>query len=238
MSILPKIDQPLFEETIPSNGKTILFRPYLVKEEKILLIAQQSDNEIDTIRAMRQVLNNCVQSPADFNKEKLTTFDLEYLFLKLRAKSVNNIVKLSYRDNEDNKIYDFEVNLDEIELTFPEKMENKIKINDKVGIVMRYPSAEIAENLKEFDNEIELLMFFISNCIESIYDEENVYLTDDVPEEEMNEFINSLNIETFDKVSDFFKSIPKLYHVLRYTNSNGTDREIELKNIKDFFILR
>ena len=234
---IPKITQPLFNETIPSSGKKILFRPYLVKEEKILLMAQQSDNEIDIIRAMRQVLNNCVQDE-DFGRAKLTTFDLEYLFLKLRAKSVNNIVELSYRDNEDEKVYSFKIDLDEIQVQFPENVQPKIKINDEVGMVMRYPSSDITENLTEFQNEVDLIMFFIRNCIESIYDKDNIYLVDEASEEEVSEFINSLDIATFDKVREFFETMPKLYHKLEYTNKNGTEQVIELKSIKDFFILR
>lgn len=235
--MIPKLQQPLFEETIPSTNKKILFRPYLVKEEKLLLMAQQSDNELDTIRAMRQVLNNCVQGE-DFQKAKLTTFDLEYLFLKLRAKSVNNMVELAYRDNEDNEIYKFKIDLDEIKVQFPEGVDSKIKINDEIGMVMRYPSSDITETMTEFENEVDLIMFFIRNCIESIYDKENIYLVDEAPEEEVSEFINSLDIATFDKVRVFFESMPKLYHKLEYTNKSGTEQVIELKSIKDFFILR
>lgn len=234
---IPILSQPLFEEIIPSTNKKILFRPYLVKEEKLLLIAQQSDNEIDTIRAMRQVLNNCVQGE-DFQKSKLATFDLEYLFLKLRAKSVNNMVELAYRDNKDGEIYKFKIDLDEIKVQFPDNVESKIKINDEIGMVMRYPSSDITENMTEFENEVDLIMFFIRNCIESIYDKENIYLVDDSPEEEVSEFINSLDIATFDKVREFLEAMPKLYHKLEYTNKNGTDQIIELKSIKDFFILR
>lgn len=234
---IPIIQQPLFDEVIPSSKKKILFRPYLVKEEKLLLMAQQSDNEIDTIRAMRQVLNNCVQDE-DFQRAKMTTFDLEYLFLKLRARSVNNIVELAYRDNEDGEIYNFKIDLDSIEVKFPENVEPKIKINDEIGMVMRYPCSDITDKITEFENEVDMIMFFIRNCIESIYDKENIYLVDDAPEEEVTEFINSLDISTFDKVREFFESMPKLYHKLEYTNKNGTEQVIELKSIKDFFILR
>lgn len=235
--MLPKIQQPLFDITIPSTGETVLYRPYLVKEEKLLLIAQQSDNEMDILRAMRQVVNNCIQKD-NFEREDLTTFDLEYLFLKLRAKSVDNKVKVAYRDNEDDKVYEFEIDLDDIEVTFPENVDKKIKINDEVGMVMKYPSSKITDEMKEFDNEIELMMFFISKCIDSIYDTDNVYPSAEFDEKELNDFINSLDVQTFDKVRIFFENMPKLYHKIEYENSLGSKKEIELKNIKDFFTLR
>jgi hypothetical protein len=161
---LPKIDQPIFDMTIPSIGKTITFRPFLVKEEKILLIAQQSGNDTDVIRAIKQILNNCVLE--DIDLDSLAIFDIEYMFLKLRSKSVNNIVKLSYRDVEDGEVYDFELDLDTIEVTIPENIGSKIEINDTVGMTMKYPSASITDRLKDFDTEVDLMTFFIVNCID------------------------------------------------------------------------
>ena len=233
---LPKIDQPLFEVTIPSTGKKIKFRPFLVKEEKILLIAQQSDSDRDIIRAIKQVLNNCIVD--DVNVDDLATFDLEYMFLKLRAKSVNNMVKLSYRDNEDDKVYDFEIDLDEIEVKRTEGVTNKIKLNDEVGIIMQYPSASITEELGEFESEVDLLMFFIKKCIAEIYDSESVYVVKEQAEEELDQFIDSLDVATFEKIREFFEGMPRLYHELKYTNEMGNERVIELTNLKDFFMWR
>lgn len=231
---LPKIDQPLFDMTIPSTGKTVTFRPFLVKEEKLLLIAQSSDNDTDMIRAIKQVLGNCIID--DIDVDSLATFDLEYMFIKLRAKSVNNIIKLSYRDNEDDELYDFEVDLDKIELDMPKDVNSKIKITDTVGMTMRYPSASITDKLREFDNEVELLTFFITNCIDTIYDEENVYIANEYSEAELGEFLDSLNIETFEKIREFFEMIPKVQHTLNYKNKLGNDRSIVLSSLRDFFM--
>lgn len=228
---LPKIDQPLFEMTIPSNSKKVMFRPFLVKEEKILLIAQQGSSA-DIIRSIKQVLSNCVQE----DLVHLTTFDLEYMFLKLRAKSVNNIAKVSYQDNEDGVVYDFEIDLDTIEVQFNEKNNPKIKINDKVGIIMKYPSAEITDKLTEFENEVDLMNFFIVNSIESIYDDETVYMASEYTQEEVEQFLDYLNVESFEKIKEFFETLPKLYHKIEYTNSMGTKREIEFNNLRDFFM--
>lgn len=231
---LPKIDQPLFDVVIPSNQKKVLFRPFLVKEEKLLLIAQQSGVDSDIIRAIKQVLQACIQD--QFDIDSLTTFDLEYLFLKLRAKSVNNVVKLAYRDNEDDELYEFELNLDDIEMTFSEENNSKIKINDKVGMTMRYPSATIADRMPRFESEVDLISFFVRNCIETIYDEENVYVANEYSDEELNEFLDSLDVTTFDKIRKFFENMPRLYHKIEYTNKLGNNRKIELTNLKDFFM--
>lgn len=231
---LPKIDQPLFDMTIPSTGQKVVFRPFLVKEEKMLLIAQTAGEDLEIIRSIKQVLNNCIQD--EINIDHLTTFDLEYMFLKLRARSVNNIIKLTYRDNEDEELYNFEVNLDEIELETTENVDKKIKITDKVGMTMKYPSASITDRIREFENEVELLSFFITNCIDTIYDEENVYVASEYSEKELTEFLDTLDVNTFDKVRTFFESMPKLRHVLKYENKLGNEREIVLSSIRDFFM--
>jgi len=230
---LPKIDQPLFDLIIPSNGKKVTFRPFLVKEEKILLIAQ-SGGDGEMIRAIKQIINNCVIE--DINVDHLATFDLEYMFLKLRAKSVNNLIKLSYRDNEDDELYDFEVDLDTIEVEMPKDINSKIKINETVGMTMKYPSAGISEKIGEFENEVELLTFFITNCIDTIYDEETVYIANDYSAKDLNEFLDSLDVSTFDKIREFFEKIPKMRHVINYTNKLGNERTIELSSIRDFFM--
>lgn len=231
---LPKIDQPLFDMTVPSTGKKITFRPFLVKEEKILLIAQQSGNDTEIIRAMKQILSNCIQEDLDI--DSLAIFDLEYMFLKLRSKSVNNVVKLSYRDNEDDKVYDFEIDLDTIEIEMPDKINSKIEITDKVGLTMKYPTASITDRMREFDNEVDLMTFFIVNCIDTIYDEDNLYVTDDFSEEEIAEFLDGLDVKTFEKIREFFESIPRLQHKIEYKNSFENNRTIELTSLKDFFM--
>jgi hypothetical protein len=231
---LPKIDQPLFDMTIPSTGKKILFRPFLVKEEKILLIAQQSENDSEIIRAIKQILNACIQEDLDI--DSLAIFDLEYMFLKLRARSVNNVVKLSYRDIEDGELYDFELDLDTIEVKMPEVINSKIEINDTVGMTMKYPAASITDRMKDFENEVDLMTFFIVNCIDTIYDEDNVYVASEFSEAEITEFLDGLDVMSFEKIRQFFESVPRLYHKIEYTNSIQSKRTIELTSLKDFFM--
>ena len=231
---LPKIDQPLFNMIIPSTGKKIVFRPFLVKEEKILLIAQQSGNDSEIIRAIKQILNNCIQD--DIDLDSFAIFDLEYAFLKLRARSVNNVVKLSYRDTEDDEVYNFDLDLDAIEIEMPENINSKIEITEEVGMTMKYPSASITDNMTNFDNEVDLMTFFIINCIDTIYDEENVYMANDFSSEEISEFLDGLDVKSFEKIREFFESVPRLYHKIEYTNSVGSERSIELTSLKDFFM--
>lgn len=229
---LPKITVPTFNIKVPSTGKELKFRPFLVKEEKILLLAQTGDTN-DEIGALTQIINNCCFD--DINVDALTTFDVEYIFLKLRARSVNNVIKLRYRDNEDNELYDFEINLDEIEIKFDPTISNKIDITDDLKMIMKYPSIKIAQGLGSVKNESDLLNKILIHCIDSIYDKENVYPAKESTEEELIEFLENLDTKTFKRIEEFFSKMPKIYHELNYKNKLGNDRTIKLETIQDFF---
>lgn len=233
---LPKIDKPIFELLVPSAGQNFKFRPFTVKEEKILLVGQQEENEKAIVLAIKQVINNCCLDEK-FDIDKLATFDLEYLFLKLRARSVSNIVEVSYRDNEDEKIYDFEVDLDQVEMLKMNKTAHVIPINDNVGIKMKYPSVTIINDSPTNATPSEVVDYLISKCIDCVYDGENVYPADEYDPEELTEWLDSLDIETFNKIKEFFDNLPQMYYKIEYTNSLGNKREIELTTLSDFFIL-
>ena len=232
---LPKIEQPLFEMTIPSTEKKIIYRPFLVREEKILLMAQQSGNAMDIIRALKQIITNCVQDNIDV--DALATFDLEYMFLILRSTSVNNIVNLSYRDNEDDQVYKFDVDLNDIKIIKDPANNPNIQISDTIGIKLRYPNVNLTESIDQYETEADILSYFITNCIESIYDANSVYLASDYTKEELDEFFDGLDIKTFEKVKLFFDTMPKMRYTIKYQNSLGHDREIELSTLQDFFTL-
>lgn len=232
---LPKIQYPIFDLTIPSTGKSVTYRPFLVKEEKILLIAQQSQGDNDIMRAIKQIINNCVLD-SNFNLDELTTFDVEYMFLKFRSKSVNNIVKVTYRDNEDQELYDFEIDLDKVEIEMPDT-DKKIKINDDYGIVLKYPNAHVVDDIQNSSTENDIIDVFMFSAIDYVYDTENVYKFDDNTKEEKKEFIDNLDISTFDKIREFLENLPKLSYTLNYTNKNGKEVKIELNTLKDFFTL-
>lgn len=234
---LPRIDKPLFELKIPSTETVVQCRPFVVKEEKILLTAQQSGEEKDIILAIKQVLQNCIEDPS-FDSNTLTTFDLEYMFLKLRARSVNNIIEVSYRDSEDDKIYDFKIDLDEVEMVQNKEINNKIMITDDVGMIMKFPSAVILEGIPSDSDATQLVEYLIIKCIDEIFDADDVYPAAEETEQSLKEFVDNLDVETFNKVRDFFDSLPKLYHKLEYTNELGNARVIELQTLSDFFTWR
>lgn len=231
---LPKLDKPLFDLEVPSQNKTVKARPFVVKEEKILLTAQQSGQEKDIVLGIKQVLTNCIQD-ASFDMDSLTTFDLEYMFLKLRSRSVNNIIDVSYRDNEDDKVYDFQIDLDTVEMMKTKPIDNKIMINENIGIVMKFPSVTVLENAPDNTELTSIVEYLVRSCIDQIFDENEVYLASDTSEEEMSEFVDNLDIESFTKIREFFDSLPSLYHKIEYTNALGNKREIELTTLSDFF---
>lgn len=237
MSNLPKIDYPIYKIKIPSLKKDLQFRPFLVKEEKLLLMAKESENSSDILSAIKQIINNCaIDSKFDVNK--LSVFDLEYVFLKLRAISVDNVVKVSYKDKEDEKVYDFSINLDEVEVKFPEKIENSIKITDKSGIVMKYPSAALYDDKDFLSIEKDYMFELVVRCIDTIYYEDQVYKANEYKKEDLNEFLENLNVRVFDKIQQFLINVPRIEHKIEYVNENGNKREIILSSLNDFFTWR
>jgi hypothetical protein len=236
---LPKIKIPLFDVTIPSSKKQAKFRPFLVKEEKILLMAQSGGSRKEVINALTQVINNCMTylDGTSLNINELTTFDLEYLFLKLRAKSIDNVIKLQYVDHEDEKTYNFEVPLDSIVIQYHDDHQNKIKVDDDIGVIMKYPKAIDINDIDDNESTEQFSINMLRNCIEKIYDADNVYLTSECTPEELDEFVDSLSVKAFTDIQKFFETMPKLYHKLEYTNSLGTERTIELSTLDDFFTL-
>ena len=233
---LPKIDMPVFEMLVPSQKKKIKCRPYVCREEKILLIAQESGEEKDIVLALKQVLNNCILDEK-FDIDTITTFDLEYMFLKLRAKSVNNVVTIKYRDQEDDEAHEFQVNLDAVEMLDLGLIKDTIMINETTGLKMKYPSITILEDMPDEYTQSELIDYLVKSCIESIFDEENVYPVNEVSEEEFQQFLDDLPVTVLNELTDFFKNLPRMYHKLEYQNKEGEDRYIELRNLRDFFTL-
>ena len=232
---LPKLNQPIFEMLVPSQNKKVRFRPFLVKEEKILLFAQQSDNEKDIIFAIKQILQNCIVDKFDVNS--LCTFDLEYMFLKLRSRSVNNVIEVSYRDTEDDKVYDFTVDLEEVDIVIPPNTTNKIQITDNIGLIMKYPSITLLDSAPENATPLDMVEYLVRSCIDQVYDEEEVYFVAEQPKEEVDAFIDSLDVDTYEKIRSFFNELPRMHHKLEYKNSLGHDRVIEMSSLRDFFTL-
>lgn len=233
---LPKISHPIFELTIPSTKQQIKYRPFLVKEEKVLLMAQASGEPQDIIIAIKQVINNCILTEG-VDIDQMTTFDLEYFFIKIRAKSVNNIINLTYKDLEDEKRYTVDVDLDSIEIKEDPNHKNVIDAGNGITIQMKYPKADIAAALKVVDGELDVFFQILKDCIETINDGTQTYIASDYNSEEMDEFVQSLDVNTFKQIQDFFATMPKLYYEVKYTNSLGNEKVIPLTTLNDFFTL-
>lgn len=210
----------------------------LVKEEKILLMAKTGEDANEILNAVKQVVNNCIVD-ADIDIEKLALFDIEYLFVKIRSFSVSSISKVSYRDNEDNKVYDFEVDLEQVEVKFPEKVEKNFLINDSTGILMKYPEASLYSNKEFLESKPEnILDQLILNCIDKIYDGDEMIDPKKYPKSELEEFVQNLDVNTYEKLRGFFNNLPSLYYKITYKNENGNERNIEMTSLTDFFTLR
>lgn len=231
---LPKIKHAIFEFVVPSTNKKEPFRPFLVKEEKILLMAKSSEDSGDILRAVKQVVNNCCLNNS-FDVDKLAIFDIEYLFIQLRSVSVNNVVNLSYRDNEDESIYNFEVDLKDVKVQFPEKVDKVVKVTDGIGIQMRYPPASIFNDKEFIQSGEEVFYELILRCIDKIYDEDDIYNPGDYTKEEIESFLDDVGVDAYEKIQTFMMNVPKVYHKIEYINKNGNKRVIELTSLADFF---
>jgi len=234
---LPKISYPTYTIKVPSTKKNVKFRPFLVKEEKLLLMAKESENNADILQSIKQIVNNCCLDE-NFDNEKMTIFDLEYIFIKLRAFSVDNIVKVSYKDEEDGQNYEFEVDLNAVEVEFPEKNENNIKISDTFGILMKYPSASLYEDKDFLNLDKDYLFELIVRCIDKIYEGDNVFEAKNYTMKDLGDFLENLDSKTFVSVQNFLMNSPKLLHVMKYKNSLGNEKEIRLSSLNDFFTFR
>jgi hypothetical protein len=234
---LPKLMHPVFELKVPSTKKEVKFRPFLVKEEKLLLMAKQSGEQKDITSVLKQIINNCdIDSVVDV--DALASFDLEYLFLKLRAKSINNIIDLAYTDFEDEQTYKFEIDADDIDVIYNPDHKEVIMLSDKSGISMKHPSMDLMSKAVDEQNITNLLFFMIKGCMDHYFDGDTVvYFKDNTPSE-IDEFVDSLPTSVIKDFEKFFDTMPKLYHKLEYTNSKGTERVIELRTLEDFFTLR
>jgi hypothetical protein len=232
---LPTLSYPLFEVVIPSTSKKAKLRPFLVREEKILLLAQTSEDPSDVIKSIQQVIQSCMSKPQD--AENLTTFDLEYLFVKLRSKSVSNIIELLYKDPDDGEQYKVIVNLDDVEIKKNKEHTTKIEFSKDLGVIMKYPSLDIGEKIKQVDTEVDLFFQLITLCLDKIYDAETVYNASEYSMEEIEDFVSSLDVNAFKKIQQFFETTPKLFYETSYTTKDGKEKKVVLQNLNDFFSL-
>ena len=236
---LPKIATPTYELELPSTGATVKYRPFLVKEEKVLVIALESEDNKQITNAIKAVLKSCILSKG-IKVENLPTFDIEYLFLNIRGKSVGEDLEVNIicPDDEETQV-PVTINLDEIEVQRDDKHTNKIKIDDSIMMEMKYPSLEqFIKNNFDFNdaNQMEQSFDLIGSCIDKIYSEDEVWATADCTKKEVKEFLESMNSSQFKDIEKFFETMPKLKHTIEVTNPNTkVTSEVVLEGLASFF---
>ena len=235
---LPTIEVPKYKLKIPCSGKMVTFRPFLVKEEKILLTVLETNNDNASLtEALVHLINNCIITKG-IDVESLPPFDLEYIFLQLRAKSVGETVEIQVKcRNEDCILGDFpwEVDLSEMKIMKNEEHTNKIELSDELGIIMKYPTMKNSYSL-DIKNTDDIFNV-IANCIDSIYTKEEVFSSKDHTKEEIESFIEQLSPEYFKKIITFFETMPSMNNDIKCTCPKcGEITTIGLRGIEDFFI--
>lgn len=234
---LPKIDQPLFEIEIPSTGKKARYRPFTVKEEKILLIAQESREQNQILLAVKQIITNCVP---DVDVEKLAIFDLEYLILNIRAKSVNNEIDFGFMDPDTEERIDVTVDVNDIKVEFNPDHEKKVELNSQYYVMMRYPTLKEVTNLSnsaEESNETEQMFNTMISCIDTLVDQQTdeVYKLEEFSSEEVSDFVDGFTSTVVEQLQKFFTTMPKLSHTINYKDKEGKDKVFVVEGMDSFF---
>jgi hypothetical protein len=243
--MLPKLDIPIYEVKLISTGKTVRVRPFLVKEQKLFLMASESDDQKETVNVIRQVLKNCILDEVDV--DNLPTFDLEFLFMNLRARSVEEVVDLRYKCNntlkdengEDKKCsgsVEFKLNLLEVEPTINPNHTNKIQLTDNLGVVLKYPTFEMIQKYETM-SENDVMLNVLIDCIDYIFDTDNVYYAKDTPKEELVDFVDNLQQAHLEKIKVFFDTMPEIKKDVHFACPKcGYQEDIEIKGMQNFFV--
>ena len=236
---LPTIATPTYELELPSTGKKIKYRPFLVKEEKLLVLALETENTKDISTAIKTVLKNCIQTRG-VKVENLPTFDIEYLFLNIRGKSVGEEIEVNLIAPDDKETsVPVTINIDDIKIQKKKGHTNKIKLDETLMMQMKYPSLdEFVKNNFDFDGEVDMDQSFdlIASCIDKIYNEEEVWSTSDCTKKEVKDFLEQMNSMQFKDIEKFFEEMPKLSHSVTFTNpKTKVESTVVLEGLASFF---
>ena len=236
---LPKIATPTYELELPSTEQPVNYRPFLVKEEKLLVLALESEDTKQITTAIKAVLKSCVLTKG-IKVEHLPTFDIEYLFLHIRGKSVGEEIEVNITCPDDEKTQvPITLNLDDIKVQKNDNHNNQIKLDDKLMMELKYPSLDqFIKNNFDFDekNQMEQSFDLIGTCIDKIYNEEEVWATADCTKKEIKEFLESMNSSQFKEIENFFETMPKLSHTIKVTNpKTKVENEVVLEGLASFF---
>ena len=239
---LPKINTPTYELTLPSNKKKIKYRPFLVREEKILVLALESEDQKQITDAIVQIIGDCLITK-NIDVTKLPTFDIEYLFLNVRSKSVGETVEVNVTCPDDGKTkVETSINIDDIKVVKDKNHKFIIQLDDKYSMKLKYPTLDqFVENNFDFEmaepkESVSAAMSMLSTCIDMIYDQEESWDASESTKEELDEFIDQLNTKQFQEVEQFFRTMPKLSHKLKVKNpQTGVESEVVLEGLVSFF---
>jgi len=235
---LPKPTVPTYELELPSTGKTIKYRPFLVKEEKLLLIATESGDDKQMRDAIIEILKSCILTRG-VKVEDLPMFDLEYIFLRIRAKSVGELVEMIFTAKDDGETkLPYTLNLEEVECIKPEGHDKKISLSDSSGLIMKYPSMEqfITSQILQKEQSTEEVFDEIINCVEQIYDGDEVWEAKTTPKKEIKEYLEGLTSKQFEEIQKFFATMPKVSHSFTLNNKEtGVDSEYTIEGLTNFF---
>jgi len=237
---LPKINTPTYELELPSTGKKIKYRPFLVREEKILVIAMESEDMKQITDAVIDILNSCILTRG-VKIDQLSTFDIEYLFLNVRSKSVGETVEVNVTCPDDGETQvQMEINVDDIKMVKNKNHKNIIKLDDTLSLKLRYPSMnQFVENnfeTSESTSEIDRSLDMIITCVDTVFDEEESWSASDCTKKELREFIEQLNSKQFKDIEAFFNTMPKLSHTIKVKNpKTKVESEIVLEGLASFF---
>ena len=237
---LPKINTPTYELVLPSTGKKIKYRPFLVREEKILIMAMESEDMNQITNAIIQIITDCLLTK-DVKVESLATFDMEYLFLNIRAKSVGETVEVNVTCPDDNETQvEMSINIDDIKVKKTRGHKNIVKLDDELSMKLKYPSLDqfIENNFDtgQTNNDITQSLSMITSCIEMVYNQEESWEAKDCTQKELSEFVEQMNTKQFKQIEKFFTTMPKLSHEIAVKNPNtGVESEVVLEGLASFF---
>lgn len=239
---LPKIDTPIYDLTLPLSNKRIRFRPFIVKEQKNLFMALESNDDEAIQENIKQVLRNCTLTDG-VDIDDLPVVDIEYYFINLRAKSVGEIVENKYRceniveEKKCNNIMDISLNLTDIKVEGVVKGNDIIQLTDKISIKLKYPKFSILKSIRNMDKMTEIAMRMVAESIEYIYDGEQFYYANEVSVEELIEFVESLNQKQFQQIEKFFQEMPKLEKKIKMTcRKCGFKHSLDIEGLENFFV--
>ena len=236
---LPTLSVPTYEVALPSTGKKVKYRPFLVKEEKVLLLAMESEDAKEIESAVKQTLNHCIQTRG-VKVEQLATFDLEYLFLKIRGVSAGEDIKMKVTCQDDNQTQvTVDINIDDIQVTKPEGHDRKIMLNDDTGLVMKYPGFKQFVNITLLNGGLETtedIFDLVADCVDQVFQGEEVWDAKDMKKSEVVAFLEGMTQQQFELVQTFFETMPSLKHDFKVINPNtGVESSYTLEGLQSFF---